>query len=309
MTTLLIRRFFWTIPTLLLVYTLTFFIMHNTPGGPWDDAARALHPQVQENIRRAYNLDKPLWYQYSSYLWDIVSRGDFGPSYGSGGRSVMAIIRDFFPTSARIGLGAIVLAMSFGIVLGVVGAIKEGSFFDHLATFISVLGVSVPSFVIAILLIVLFGVSLGWVSLGVWGGVLSGRGLLAVFALSLHPMAMIARYSRSSMIDVMHKDYIRTARAKGLFEKKVVFKHALRNAIIPVATISGLSFARVVVGSFIVETITMVPGIGRYFVQSIFGRDYPVIMGLTILYALIIITANLLVDIMYGLIDPRIRYS
>lgn len=305
----IIRRFLWAIPTLIVVFTLTFFIMHNTPGGPWDDASRALHPQVQENIRKAYNLDKPIGYQYFSYFWDIIRYGDFGLSYSSGGRTVQAIIKDFFPVSFQLGLGAITIAVIVGTTLGILGAIREGSWIDHTATFFSVLGVSIPNFVVAILLIIIFGVHLGWVSLGVWSGVFSGRGLLAVIALSLHPTAIIARYSRSSMIEVMQKDYIRTARAKGLLERVTIFKHALRNAIIPVTTISGLSFAKVVVGSFIVETVTMVPGIGRYFVQSISSRDYPIIMGLTLLYAIVIIVANLGVDIMYGLIDPRIRYD
>lgn len=309
MGTFIIRRLLWTIPTLLIVFTLTFFMMHSTPGGPWDDASRALHPQVQENIRKAYNLDKPMYYQYFSYLWDIVRYGDFGPSYSSGGRTVYAIIYDFFPVSAQLGIGAITLAVLVGTFLGILGAIKVGGVVDHICTFFSVLGVSIPNFVIAILLVVIFGIQLGWVSLGVWGGIFSGRALLAVIALCLQPLAIIARYSRSSMLEVMQKDYIRTARAKGLLERVTVYKHGLRNAIIPVTTISGLSFARVVVGSFIVETTTMVPGIGRYFVQSIFGRDYPVIMGLTLLFACIIIMANLFVDIMYGLIDPRIRYD
>ena len=305
-----IRRILWLIPTLLAIYTVTFFVMHATPGGPWDlEHVEHLHPQVVENIKAQYGMDRPLTEQYATYLWRTVRHGDLGVSFGSAGRTVNEIVADYFPTSAQLGGMAILVAVVVGVFLGVLGAIHVGKWIDYLATFLAVIGVSTPSFVVAILLVVVFAIQLQWVPFGVWEGVLSRRAILPVVALSLGPMALIARYTRSSMLNILNMDYIRTARAKGLSERVVLYKHAFRNALIPVITLLGISFARVVVGSFFVESIVMIPGIGRYFVNSVFGRDYPVIMGLTLLYALIIVSVNLVVDLSYAWIDPRVRYS
>lgn len=310
MSVYLIRRMLWVIPTLLVIYTVTFFVMHATPGGPWDlDDAENLHPQVVENLEAQYGMDRPIHEQFATYFWQLIRYGSLGVSFRSTGRTVNEIISDFLPTSAQLGASAIFVAIVVGVFLGVVGAVHAETWIDHAATFLAVIGVSTPSFVVAIFLVVLFAVQLQWVPFGAWEGVLSSRALLPIAALSLGPMAVIARYTRSSMLNILNMDYIRTARAKGLPARTVLYKHAFRNALIPVTTVAGISFAQVIVGSFFVESITMVPGIGRYFVQSVFGRDYPVIMGLTLLYAVIIVMMNLMVDLSYAVIDPRVRYS
>lgn len=305
----LIRRLLLLIPTLFVIFTITFFLMHATPGGPWDSTGRPLPLQAIENLNRKYGLDKPILEQYAIFLWGIISRGDLGESYSRVGQDVATIIKNFFPVSLQLGLVAMSMALLAGLTLGMVGALRHNTWVDHLSTFFAVFGVSTPSYVIATLLVVILAVYLGWLPTGGWDGVFSKRIIIPAIALSLQPTALIARYTRASVLEVLQQDYIRTARAKGLKERLVLIQHALRNALIPVVTVAGIGLADVVTGSFFVESVCQVPGIGRYFVNSVMARDYPVIMGTTLLYAGLVMIMNLVVDFTYAFLDPRIRYN
>jgi ABC-type dipeptide/oligopeptide/nickel transport system permease component len=304
----IIRRILLIFPTLLAIFTITFFLMHATPGSPWDQTGRPLPLHVIENLDAKYGLDKPVWQQYFIFLWGIISRGDLGDSYTRAGQSVMGILLEHFPVSLQLGLLAIVFALFGGISLGLIGAVKPNSLLDNLTTFLSVIGVSTPNYVAATLMMILFAVWLGWLPTGGWDGIWSTRIIMPVIALGLGPMAIIARYTRSAVIESMSQDYVRTARAKGMSERYVFIRHVLPNAMMSVVTVAGISLVEVVTGSFFVESILNVPGIGRYFVTSVTGRDYPVIIGTTLLYATLVVIMNLVVDIMYTLLDPRIRY-
>ncbi len=305
----LIRRLLLLVPSMLVVFTITFFLMHATPGGPWARTGRPLPKAVIENLNARYGLDKPLWEQYTSFLVGIVTRGDFGPSYSRYGRDVKDILVDFFPVSLKLGAVAMVLALVLGLSLGVLSAVKHNTWMDYVSMFLGIVGVSVPSYVVATIMIIVFAITMRWVPTGGWDGILSRRILIPAIALSLRPMALLARYTRSSVLDVLRRDYVRTARAKGLPERLVLARHAVRNAMIPIATVAGITFANVVTGSFFVESVTKVPGIGRYFVSSVSARDYPVIMGTTLLYAAIVMVMNLIVDVVYVFLDPRVRYN
>jgi ABC-type dipeptide/oligopeptide/nickel transport system permease component len=303
------RRLLALIPTLLLIYTIVFFLMRATPGGPWDETGtRPVVPEVRENLMKKYHLDDPLWKQYVDYLVAAL-HGDLGPSYRQRGRTVNEIIADFFPISLQLGLAAMAAAVGVGVPLGFIAAVKQNTWVDRLLMFLAVIGISTPSFVVATVLIVVFGVYLRWVPTSGWSGLLSRQALIPLFALALWPLAAVARYSRSSMLEVIRADYVRTARAKGLMEVAVVAGHAAKNALIPVVTITGVYTAFVVTGSFYVESVTGVPGLGRYLILSISARDYPIIMGTTLLLAAIVMIMNLLVDVTYALLDPRIRYE
>lgn len=310
MTQYILRRLIFVIISLLAIYTITFLVMHATPGGPWDEGEKPLSPEVIAAIKAKYGLDDPLWKQYVDYLWGIVRHGDFGPSYTSGmGTTVRDIIGAFWPVSLQLGVVAMVLSVLVGVPLGIIAALKHNTWVDFLATFISVVGVSAPSFAVVSLLILIFSLGLHWVPTGGWDGLFSPTIFIPAFALALGPAATLARYTRSSMLEVIRMDYVRTARAKGLGERAVIVGHALRNALIPVVTVAGLSLAGVLTGSFFVETIYRVPGIGRYFVYSVQGRDYPVMIGVTLLWGAMLTTMNLVVDLAYGILDPRIRYE
>ncbi|HEX5503163.1 MAG TPA: ABC transporter permease [Thermomicrobiales bacterium] len=305
----IIRRVLLLIPTLLVVYTITFVLMHATPGGPWDPAGeKPLPAEVIAELNKAYGLDRPLYRQYFDYLWKAL-HGDFGPSYTSRSRSVTDIVRETFPVSIQLGLEGMALALLVGIPLGVIGALKQNTWVDYLATFTSIVGISTPNFVAITVMVLIFALSLHWVPTQGWDGPFGKAAILPAIALALGPAAFMARYTRSSMLDVIRQDYIRTARAKGLRESGVIVRHALKNALIPVTTFAGLALANVITGSFFVEAVYGVPGIGRYFVTSISGRDYPVIIGTILIYATLVAVMNLIVDILYGLIDPRIRYD
>jgi oligopeptide transport system permease protein len=302
----LIRRVLLLVPTLLAIYTLTFLLIHATPGGPWSQGDKPVPAIVLKRLNEAYGLDDPLWKQYTDYLWNVL-HGDFGPSFAQRSRTVSDIIGDTFPVSIKLGLVAMAIALLIGLPLGTIGAIRHNSFFDYFTGFVSIVGISTPSYVVVSLLVLLFASHFNLVPTNGWDGIASTRIFIPAFALALYPAAVLARYTRSSMLDVLTADYVRTARAKGLKQHSVIIRHAIRNAMLPVLTVSGVILADVVTGSFFVESVYQVPGLGRYFVQSISSRDYPVILGTVLLFGAVVSVMNLIVDLLYPLLDPRIR--
>lgn len=303
-----IRRLLLFIPTLLAIYTLTFLLMHATPGGPWNYAARPLRPEIIERIKARYHLNDPLPKQYVDYLWNAL-RGDFGPSYRHQERTVSEVIAGGFPISFQIAVVSLLLAILMGIPLGMISAIRHNTLIDYLATFLSVVGFATPPYVIAVLFVVVFAINLRLFPTSGWGGLFSIKSVLPIATLSVTSMALFARYTRASMLNVLGEDYLRTARSKGLREWVVIMRHALRNALIPVVTVGGVLLADTIIGSFFVETIFALPGIGYYYVESVLARDYPLIMASTLVYAIILMVSNLLVDISYAALDPRVRYQ
>ena len=303
--TYIIRRVLLLIPTLLAIYTLTFFLVHATPGNPWSQGDKPVPPLVLERLNEAYGLNDPLWQQYTTYLWNAL-QGDFGPSLAQRSRTVTDIISETLPVSLKLGLVSMLIALSVGVTLGTLGALRHNSAVDYLTSFISIIGISTPSYVAVSLLVLLLASKLHWLPTGGWDGLFSTKVIIPAVALALYPAAVLARYTRSSMLDVLSADYVRTARAKGLNERTVVIRHAIRNALLPVLTVSGIILADIITGSFFVETVYSVPGLGRYFVSSITERDYPVILGTVLLFGFIISVMNLIVDLLYPLLDPRI---
>ena len=301
----IIRRVLLLIPTLLAIYTLTFLLMHATPGNPFGQGEKPVPAIVQQRLEEAYGLDDPLWKQYTSYLGNVL-RGDFGPSYASRSRTVTDIIGDSFSVSIKLGLVAMVLAVTVGVTLGVVGAVKHNSFLDYVSGFVAIVGISTPSYVTVSLLVLILANTFHLVPTGGWDGIFSTKIIIPAVALALYPAAVLARYTRSSMLDVLTADYVRTARSKGLSERAVIVRHAIRNALLPVMTVSAIILADVITGSFFVETVYQVPGIGRYFVASITSRDYPMILGTVLLFGAVVSIMNLIVDILYPLLDPRV---
>jgi oligopeptide transport system permease protein len=279
--------------------------MHLVPGGPWDKE-KTLPPQFIENLNRKYGLDQPFLIQFKNYIFNAV-RGDLGVSYNNQDRSVTSIIMSGFPVSATLGLVAFLMAVIIGIPLGIFAALKQNSFIDYFAVIFATIFASIPNFVLGILLMITFSVSLHWFPTGGWGSL--RQIFMPAFALAALPAAYMARISRASMLDVTRQDYIRTARAKGLAERVVLVRHILRNAMIPVVTVAGPELAGLVTGSFIIESVFSIPGIGRQFVNAVLNRDYGLIMGTVLFYAFAIAVINLAVDILYGMIDPRIRYD
>lgn len=301
----IIRRILALFPTLLLIYTLTFLLMHSTPGGPWDTSEKPISADVQERLRAAYGLDKPLWQQYFDFLGKAL-QGDLGPSYVQGSRTVTDIISETFPVSLQLAGVALAIAVFIGIPLGILGAVRHNQPLDYLSTFVSIFGISTPAYVVTSLLVLLLSSKLHLLPTGGWDGIQSPKVIIPAVSLALYPMAVLARYTRSSMLEVLRTDYMRTARSKGISEKAVLVRHGLRNALLPVITIAGIVLADIATGSFFVETIYQVPGVGRYFVKSISGRDYPVILGTVLLLGLVVSLMNLIVDLIYPLLDPRI---
>ena len=306
MTGYIIRRILWMIPLLWAVTTVTFFLMHLVPGGPFDQE-KQLPPAALENLEKRYNLDKPLLEQYGLYILD-VAQGDLGISFRQD-REVMDILRDGFWVSAQLGLVTFAFAMVVGMFLGVFSALNQNNFLDYVGVFFATVGASMPNFIAATLLVLIFSVQLGWFDVLGWEFGNYRKMVLPVLSLGLLPAAYVARITRASMLEVLGQDYIRTARAKGLRERVVVLRHAVKNAMIPVLTVAGPIFAILVTGSFIVERIFQINGVGRPFVDAVFRRDYGVIMGTTIFYATVVAIANLVVDILYAAVDPRIRYQ
>jgi oligopeptide transport system permease protein len=301
----LARRILWIIPVLFAVSIITFFLMHAVPGGPWD-AEKRLPANVQARLNAQYGLDKPLYEQYIQWAGGFVT-GDLGPSYRSRDRRVNDIIGDGIAVTFQLGIMAFALSVVVGIPLGIFAALGHNRWPDYLSTSISIIGIATPSFVLAILLIVVFSIGLGWFPTGGWKG--PQYWVLPTIALAGFPIAVIARYTRASMLEVTRKDYIRTAQSKGIGGRAVVSRHMIRNALIPVVTILGPTLAFLVTGSFIIETIFSVPGIGRFYVSAISQRDYSLLMAMTILYAFTVAFLNVVVDVLYAYIDPRIRYS
>ena len=298
-----LKRIGLAILTIWVVITITFFVMHAVPGGPFV-GEKATTPAVQAAMEAKYGLDKPVLEQYFTYLGDIVLRFDFGPSLKQRGRQVIDIIADGMKVSAKLGFIAAFGALVVGIVLGAVAALQRNKVIDKVIMVITTAFVSMPSFIAGALLLTIFAVSLHLLPAN---GAQKNGLILPVVTLALYPMAYITRLTRSSMLDVLGQDYIRTARAKGVPGFKVIFGHALKNSLIPVITYFGPMLAYIVTGSIVVEQIFAVPGIGRAFVNSITGRDYPLIMGTTIILACLIIIMNLVSDLLYKIVDPRIE--
>ena len=299
----ILKRAIMSLITAFLVATLTFFVMNMVPGGPFL-SEKAVTPQAQAAMEAKYGLDKPLFQQYTTYMTGIL-KGDFGLSIKKRGRTVSQIIGTKFPVSAKVGGLALILAVCTGIPLGAVAAFNRGKFIDNLLVVLSTAGIAIPSFLSSTILIYIFTTKLKWLpSLGLKD---AQSYIMPVVALALYPTFYMARLMRSSMLDVMGQDYMRTAKAKGVTTFKAIFKHALRNAILPVITYLGPSLAALMTGSFIIEKIFNIPGLGSEFVSSITSRDYPMIMGTTIFLAVFIIIMNLFVDIAYAIVDPRIK--
>jgi oligopeptide transport system permease protein len=308
MTAYVARRVLWMVPSLFVVFTLTFLVVHATPGGPWDESEKPLSDAVKANLAKQYHLDDPLPKQYLDYVVNAL-HGDFGPSYRSVERSVSEIVQATLPVSAQLGLLSMLFALIVGIPLGVLAALKRNTWVDFTASLVTVIGISTPPFVRVSLLIVVFSLALPWLPTGGWEGIWDVRVIIPTVAIGLGPAALLARYTRSSLLEVLPQDFMRTARAKGLSEWSAVVGHALKNALIPVVTVAGVTLANVITGAFFVERIYGVPGIGRQFVDSVTGRDYPLLLGIVLVFALLISVVNLLVDLSYGLLDPRVRYQ
>lgn len=304
----LLRRLAWFVPSLLAIYTLTFLLMRATPGSPWDETEKPLPAAVVHNLRAWYGLDRPLWEQYLSYLANAL-RGDLGPSYRSSERSVSQIIGETLPVSLQLGVAAALVALLIALPLGTLAALKHGSWLDTVISALAIVALATPPFVRVALLIVLLALVWRLVPTGGWAGLLDTRVIIPVIALALGPGAQLSRYVRSGLLEVLRDDYIRTARAKGLAEWCILYHHALRNALIPIVTVGGVTLVNLIIGAFFVETIYDIPGIGRQFINAVAGRDYPLILGTTLLFATLIGLVNLAVDIVYALLDPRIRYG
>jgi oligopeptide transport system permease protein len=299
------RRILTSIPTLLVIITIAFFMMRIAPGGPFD-SDRALPPEIEKNVMAAYNLDQPLLLQYRDYLLGVL-QGDFGPSFKYRDFTVAELLIAGFPVSLEVGGIAILLAIVIGIGLGTLAALRQNSGLDHAVMATAMTGITIPNFVMAPLLTLIFGVYLSWLPVAGWNDGAPRNLILPVIALALPQIAYIARLTRGSMIEVLHANYIRTARAKGLRERLVVVRHALRGALLPVVSYLGPATAQLVTGSVVIETIFGIPGIGRYFVQGALNRDYTLVMGTVITYGALIILLNLVVDLLYGLLDPKVK--
>jgi oligopeptide transport system permease protein len=307
MTRLIIRRVLWTVPVILLVILMTFILMRQIEGNPFRHSERAIPESIQQNLEAKYGLDDPWYVQYIRYVRGVVSF-DLGPSLVLRNQDVNDIVREHFPPSLELGALAMLFALVFGIPLGLLAALRANKWPDYSAMVVANVGFAVPSFLVATLLIYFFAVR--------WGDVFdvptSGwdtwqSKILPTIALGLGPMAYFARLTRGSVLETLQQDYIRTARAKGLRRRRVVVVHTLRNSLIPVVTAAGPILGFLITGSFVIEQIFAIPGIGRYYVTAVTARDYSVVMGLTVLLAMIVIVANMVVDILYGILDPRTR--
>jgi ABC-type dipeptide/oligopeptide/nickel transport system permease component len=320
----IIRRILWFVPVLFGITLVTFVLARALPGGPFDFAGdRTIPPSIVANLERKYHLDWPMWKQYGKWVLDMF-QGDLGPSFHYRSLYVQDILRQTFPVSFQLGLLSITLALVIGIPLGTIAALNHNSAIDYGSSFLAILGVSIPNVVLAPFLIYFFGLKLGWFPVARWGadytefilGILPPltadfwtHAVLPTVALGTGLSAQIARLTRASLLQVTREDYIRTARAKGMRERVVIAIHAMKNALIPVVTILGPLFAAIVTGTFVIEQIFGISGMGQHFVDSVNNRDYPIVMGVTLLYSILLVIANLIVDITYAWLDPRIRYD
>jgi oligopeptide transport system permease protein len=302
-----VRRLLEAIPTLLVIVALSFFLMHSAPGGPFD-SERVLPPEIEANLKAAYNLDKPVWQQFLIYLGNAV-QGDFGPSFTYKDFSVSELIGTGFPVSLKLGLSAITLAVIIGCTLGILAAMRQNTKTDYSIMGVAMVGITIPNFVMAPLLTLVFGIYLGWLPVAGLGDGSFRNLILPVVALSLPQIAIISRLTRGGMVEVLRSNFVRTAHAKGLPEHLIITRHTLRAALLPVISYLGPAIAGLVTGSVVIEQIFGLPGIGRYFVQGAINRDYTLVMGTVITYGSLIVLMNLLVDLVYGLMDPRVRYD
>ena len=308
MVRLIVRRVLRLIPVLLVVYSITFGLFKLTPGSPFQLGTRPLPPDTIKAVEKQYGLDKPWYEQYVSYLGKAI-HGDFGPSYTKRGQSVRDVIGPAIPITLELSVAAFLIGPTIGIALGLLGAVRRNTWLDYVSSGVATLGVSIPGYVAVSALIVIFGVTLRWLPVQGWHGLFSVSAIIPVLALALEPLAVFARFTRSSALEVLGSDFIRTSRARGLRERTVVLRHVMKNALIPVLTVGGLEFAGLIGGSFFVETIANIPGLGRATVVALIGRDFPVIMATVLIAALAIVVVNLVVDLIYLVVDPRVEVS
>jgi len=304
----IIRRLLITIPTILVVITITWGLIKLAPGNFYSGEKR-LPPAIEKNIREKYGLDKPWYQQYGKTMWNIVRHLDFGTSLRYEGQSVNTIIQRSLPVSAAVGILAYLLALVVGITIGSIAALKQNSRWDYASMALAMLGISIPNFVLGPILVLVFSLTLYWLPPSRWGGFPSWNLILPVITLSAIYMAYIARLTRAGMLEVLRSDYIRTARAKGLSEKDVIIKHALRGGLMPVVSFTGPTLAFLLTGTVVVERIFSLPGLGNYFIQASLNRDEPLIIGIVAFIAIALLIMNLLVDIVYAYLDPRVRYQ
>jgi oligopeptide transport system permease protein len=300
----IVSRLLQAIPVLLVVISVTFLLIHSAPGGPFSDE-KAVPPEVARALEAQYNLDQPLWQQYTSYLGDVL-QGDFGPSFKYSGRTVNELIAAGLPVTAELALYAMLVALFIGISAGVFAAMRPNTLQDYIPMSAAMLGICMPSFLLGPILILVFGIQLEWLPISGWGDI-PGDKILPAITLGTGYAAYIARLSRGGMLEVLSQDYIRTARAKGLSERLIICKHALRGGLIPVVAFLGPAFAGLLGGSFVVETIFQIPGLGRFYVTSAFNRDYTMILGMTIFFAGLIIVFNLISDLIALWLNPKLR--
>lgn len=300
-----VRRLLQTIPVLFVIITATFFMVRFVPGGPFT-AEKAIPPEILKNLEAHYGLDQPLWRQYLTYLGRIA-RGDLGPSFKYPNRTVNEIIGDKLPVSLELGALALVVALILGLTLGVLAAVRRNTWLDYLASSAGLLGICVPTFVLGPLLVLFFAIHLGWVNASGWDG--PADRLLPALTLGFVYAAYIMRLTRGGMLEVLNQDFIRTARAKGASETRIVFRHALRGGLLPVVAFLGPGIAGILTGSFVIETIFQIPGLGREFVNSAFNRDYTLVLGTVILYATLIVVCNLVVDVVQVWLNPRLKFE
>jgi len=301
------RRLLIAIPTLFLVVTAAFFMMRAAPGSPFD-MDRKLSPEIERNVREQYGMNKPLPQQYLDYVGGVL-RGDLGPSLKYRDKTVLQILKENYPVSLKLGLSAILIASVVGVSLGVLAAMRQNRTVDHAVMTVAILGVCIPTFVTAPLLVLALASKLGWLPTAGWNNGALPNLVLPVTVLALPQVAIISRLTRAGMIEVLHSNYVRTARAKGLPERRIVTRHALRAAILPLVSYLGPACAGLLTGSLVVERIFNLPGLGKFFVISALQRDYTVVMGMVILYAGLILTLNLVADLLYAVLDPRVRLA
>lgn len=310
MTGYILKRFMSLIPTIWIIITISFFLIRLAPGGPFD-AERNVPQQVLVNLEKKFHLDQPLYKQYASYMMDLC-RGDFGPSFKYYDHDVNFYIFNALPNSILLGVLAIGYALIAGVATGIISAVKQNSIWDYIPMSIAVMGISIPNFVVGPVLVFIFALKLSWLPTSGWYETSPAGWLTLImpsFTLGLGVFAVISRLTRTSVIEILKSDYIRTARAKGLKESVIIYRHVLKGAMLPIVTYLGPAFSAVITGGVVVEMIFTIPGLGKFFVQSAFNRDYTLIMGTVIVYSVILIVMNFLVDIAYTYLDPRISYE